>query len=72
MSAVKTLTTGQAAKFLQVAPRTVMKWVDHGKLKAEREPGTNNRLIAPADLVEFMRLYDLETPAELLAMLPKV
>ena len=70
MSTVKKLSAGKAAKFLKVSPRTVMKWVDQGKLKAEREAGTNNRRIAPADLVEFMRFYDFETPAELLAMLP--
>lgn len=61
----KPLTTAQAAKHLNVAPRTVSKWAAMGKLKATREEGTNNRLIAPADLAAFMREHGFEVPAGL-------
>lgn len=50
----KILTTGEAAKILQVAPRTVSKWCDSGRLPCEREAGSKNRLIDAEDLRRFM------------------
>lgn len=62
------LTTGEAAKFLKVAPRTVMKWCDSDRLKHVRQDGTNNRLISPSDLSRFMEHWNMIVPEELLAM----
>lgn len=47
-------TTGDAAKILQVAPRTVSKWFDSGVLKGYRIPGSNDRRIPRESLSEFI------------------
>jgi excisionase family DNA binding protein len=36
-------TTGEAARLLCVAPRTVCKWFDSGRLKGFRVPGSQDR-----------------------------
>ena len=36
---MKVFTTGQVAKICKVAPRTVSKWFDSGRLKGYRIPG---------------------------------
>jgi excisionase family DNA binding protein len=48
-------TTGQVAKICQVAPRTVSKWFDTGKLKGYRIPGSLDRRIPRADLIRFLK-----------------
>ena len=35
----KVFTTGQVAKICKVAPRTVSKWFDSGRLRGYRIPG---------------------------------
>lgn len=47
-------TTGEVARLCEVAPRTVSKWFDTGKLKGFRIPGGRDRRIAKADLARFM------------------
>lgn len=47
--------TAEAAKHLRVAPRTVSKWFDAGRLKGFREAGTQNRRMTRADLDAFCR-----------------
>ena len=37
---MKVFTTGQVAKICKVAPRTVSKWFDSGRLKGYRIPGS--------------------------------
>ena len=39
----KVFTTGQVAKICKVAPRTVSKWFDSGRLKGYRIPGSQDR-----------------------------
>lgn len=50
------LTTGQVAKICQVAPRTVSKWFDNGRLKGHRIPGSQDRRIRLRALIDFMVL----------------
>ena len=38
-------TTGQVAKICKVAPRTVSKWFDSGRLRGYRIPGSQDRRI---------------------------
>jgi len=38
---MKVFTTGQVAKICKVAPRTVSKWFDSGRLKGYRIPGSH-------------------------------
>ena len=48
-------TTGQVAKICQVAPRTVSKWFDSGKLKGYRIPGSQDRRIPRDQLIRFLK-----------------
>jgi excisionase family DNA binding protein len=48
-------TTGRVAKICNVAPRTVSKWFDSGRLKGYRIPGSQDRRIPRAQLVKFLR-----------------
>ena len=41
----KVFTTGQVAKICKVAPRTVSKWFDSGRLRGYRIPGSQDRRI---------------------------
>src|SRR5207253_2902868 len=55
----KVFTTGQVAKICKVAPRTVSKWFDSGKLRGYRIPGSKDRRIPLQQLVRFMRAHDI-------------
>ena len=50
-------TTGDVARICQVAPRTVSKWFDTGKLKGYRVPGSKDRRIPRTELVRFMQSH---------------
>lgn len=53
------LTTGEVAKLCNVAPRTVSKWFDSGKLRGYRIPGSKDRRIPLQQLVRFMRAHGI-------------
>ena len=53
------LTTGEVARVCRVAPRTVSKWFDTGKLRGYRIPGSRDRRIPLQQLVAFMRAHDI-------------
>ena len=48
-------TTGQVAKICKVAPRTVSKWFDSGKLRGYRIPGSQDRRIPRDQLIRFLK-----------------
>lgn len=52
-------TTGEVARICQVAPRTVSKWFDTGRLKGYRIPGSLDRRIPRDSLIEFMRSHGM-------------
>lgn len=58
-------TTGQAAKLLQVAPRTVGKWFDSGRLKGYVIPGSQDRRIPQDSLLKFLKEHGMPIPEEL-------
>jgi excisionase family DNA binding protein len=58
------LTTGQVAQICSVAPRTVTKWFDTGRLKGYRIPGSRDRRIPVSELLRFMKAHNI--PTELL------
>ena len=65
---MKVFTTGQVAKICKVAPRTVSKWFDSGRLKGDRIPGSQDRRIPREYLIKFLKehgmpLGDLEDEA---------
>ena len=51
---MKVFTTGQVAKICKVAPRTVSKWFDSGRLKGYRIPGSQDRRIPREYLIKFL------------------
>ena len=55
------LTTGQVAEICNVAPRTVTKWFDSGRLKGYRIPGSKDRRIPTNELIRFMKAHDIPT-----------
>jgi CheY-like chemotaxis protein len=57
------LTTGDVAKFCNVAPRTVSKWFDSGQLKGYKIPGSKDRRIPVNELIRFMKLNNMPLPA---------
>ena len=52
-------TTGKVAKLLKVAPRTVAKWIDSGRLVAYVLPMTRHRRVTKASLVAFMQKHGM-------------
>jgi hypothetical protein len=59
------LTSGQIAKIIQCAPRTVTKLIDSGKLKGHLLPGSEDRRVFAADLYNFLTAHDYPCPPEL-------
>lgn len=55
MPTKKVFTTGQVAKICQVAPRTVSKWFDSGRLRGYRIPGSQDRRIPRDHLIKFLK-----------------
>ena len=53
------LTTGDVARICNVAPRTVSKWFDTGKLRGYRIPGSRDRRIPADQLIKFMRAHGM-------------
>jgi hypothetical protein len=52
-------TTGQISKICQVAPRTVSKWFDTGRLRGYRIPGSNDRRVPRENLLVFMKEHGI-------------
>ena len=48
-------TTGEVARLCQVTKRTVIKWIDGGKLKGYTIPGSKHRRVSAENLQSFMR-----------------
>lgn len=59
------LTTGQVAKCCGVAPRTVVKWGESGRLKMHRIPGSSDRRFYHDDVAAFLRQHGMRVPTEL-------
>lgn len=53
------LTTGEVAKICNVAPRTVSKWFDTGRLEGYRIPGSKDRRIPVTALMQFMKDHNI-------------
>jgi two-component system response regulator RpaA len=61
----QTFTTGEVAKMINVATRTVAKWFDQGKLRGYRIPGSQDRRIPKEQLVRFLKDHGIPVPAGL-------
>lgn len=61
----KVFTTGEVAALCKVAPRTVAKWFDSGRLKGYRIPGSQDRRVPREQLVKFLGEHGMPLPDEL-------
>lgn len=52
-------TTGEVAKICSVTIRTVIKWFESGKLQGYKIPGSRDRRIPRASLLEFLDEYQI-------------
>lgn len=52
-------TTGQVGKICKVAPRTVAKWFDSGRLRGYRIPGSQDRRIPREHLIRFLKEHGM-------------
>jgi excisionase family DNA binding protein len=57
---VRWLTTGDVAKRLGVAMRTVSKWIDEGRLVGIRLPGSRERRVHPSAMEAFEREWGFD------------
>jgi excisionase family DNA binding protein len=51
------LTTGDVARICQVTKRTVIQWIDSGKLQGYRIPGSTHRRVSQDSLERFLRAH---------------
>lgn len=54
--------TGQIARMCMVAPRTVSKWIDSGRLPGIRLPGSMDRRVYRDDLTKFITEAGMRLP----------
>lgn len=67
MPEMRVLTTGEAAKYCGVNFRTVIRWIERGKLKAYKLPGRGDHRIQTDDFVAFLQSNEMPVPTELMA-----
>ncbi|WP_299979597.1 response regulator [uncultured Pseudoteredinibacter sp.] len=65
MDKTRVLTTGEAAKYCGVNFRTVIRWIERGRLKAYKLPGRGDHRIQVDDFVDFLQSNDMPVPEEL-------
>jgi excisionase family DNA binding protein len=58
---MKVFTTGQVARICKVAPRTVSKWFDSGRLPGYRIPGSLDRRIPREYLAKFVKDHGMSS-----------
>lgn len=59
---MKTLTSGEIAAYCDVNLRTVIRWIDSGKLKAFKLPGRGNNRVLVSDFLEFLESHNMPIP----------
>ncbi|MFC3120715.1 response regulator [Agaribacter flavus] len=62
---LESYTTGEIAKFCGVTLRTVIRWIDAGKLKGYKLPGRGNNRVLRDDLVAFLHAHKMPIPSSL-------
>lgn len=66
MAEVRVLTTGEAAKYCGVNFRTIIRWIERGKLKAYKLPGRGDHRIRDEDFVAFLQENNMPVPEDFL------
>ena len=54
---MKTLTSGDIAQYCDVNLRTVIRWLESGKLKGFKLPGRGNNRVLVSDFIEFLERH---------------
>lgn len=62
---MKTLTSGEIASYCDVNLRTVIRWIESGKLKGFKLPGRGNNRVLVEDFVTFLERHDMPIPDSL-------
>lgn len=62
---MKTLTSGEIAEYCDVNLRTVIRWIESGKLKGFKLPGRGNNRVLVEDFITFLREHDMPIPEQL-------
>ncbi|MBB6521162.1 response regulator [Pseudoteredinibacter isoporae] len=65
MDKTRVLTTGEAAKYCGVNFRTVIRWIERGRLEAYKLPGRGDHRIRLEDFIHFLKSNDMPVPEEL-------
>ena len=58
------LTTGEIAKYCGVNFRTVIRWIERGRLKAYQLPGRGDNRVSIDDFLEFLRINNMPVPED--------
>jgi len=61
----KILTTGEVAEYCHVHFRTVIRWIEKGRLKGYKLPGRGNNRIEQKDFIQFLIDNNMPIPKEL-------
>jgi two-component system response regulator VicR len=61
---MRTLTTGEIAKYCDVNFRTVIRWIEKGHIKAFKLPGRGNNRVMVNDFIDFLKKHDIPIPQE--------
>ncbi|AXR07897.1 response regulator [Salinimonas sediminis] len=62
---MKTLTSGEIATYCDVNLRTVIRWIESGKLKGFKLPGRGNNRVLEEDFLAFLEQHDMPIPEPL-------
>nr|WP_136251233.1 helix-turn-helix domain-containing protein [Ningiella ruwaisensis] len=62
---MRSYSSGEVAKICDVTSRTVIRWIEAGKLQAFKLPGRGNNRVAQDDLLTFLKTNDIPVPSEL-------
>lgn len=61
-SEIRSLTTGEIAEYCDVNLRTVIRWIEAGKLKGYKLPGRGNNRVLEPDFLDFLRENGMPIP----------
>lgn len=64
MQAKTILTTGEIARYCGVNFRTVIRWIERGRLKAYQLPGRGDNRVTVEDFIEFLKVNSMPVPEE--------
>jgi two-component system response regulator VicR len=64
---MKTLSSGEIASYCDVNLRTVIRWIESGKLKGFKLPGRGNNRVLVDDFIEFLNDHGMPIPEALMS-----